>query len=265
MMYEHMNAKKGSFDLFTNPAYIAEEKFDGFRFIYEHGHMWTRNGHDKAAWLPSIVSRFAKCPGLVLDMEVLLPGGTSKDMQHFVGTKTPGDDSQLIYKVFDLLEKDGRSLVDLPFCERRMLLEAEAEVYGLDITTVYVHEDFEELYDQVTSRGGEGLMLKNTQAIYQPGKRPANTWYKFKKHDTADVVITGYTRGTGKNINHIGSICFVDAEGRTGKCAGMDDDTRSMFTAHKAAFIGRTIEISYMEKTPIAYRHPIFVTLREDK
>jgi len=81
----------------------------------------------------------------------------------------------------------------------------------------------------------------------------------------ADVIITGYLPGTGKNAHMVGSITFSDETDRSGSCSGLTDEDRKFFTALQNRLIGRTIEISYMEKTEKAYRHPVFVCLREDK
>ncbi|MEN6565875.1 MAG: hypothetical protein ABFC57_06205 [Veillonellales bacterium] len=264
MKYAHMNALKcPDIEKYLNdPEYIAEEKYDGVRLISENGPLYTRNGNDKAAKLPAIVSQLQNVPA-VLDFELYLPGKTSKDITKYIASKERQDDSQLQIAIFDILELNGICLMEWSWWKRRQQLEYICSRYNLTMTG-YRRDNKAALLQKIYARGGEGVMLKNMNSEYYPGKRPANVWYKVKKHDTDDVTITGYLPGTGKNADKVGSICF-EHDGLSGSCSGLSDVDRDYITENQAALLGRTMEISYMEKTDKAYRHPVFVQLRGDK
>jgi bifunctional non-homologous end joining protein LigD len=122
----------------------------------------------------------------------------------------------------------------------------------------------ERAYIEYVEAGGEGVMLKNPDAKYLEGKRPANHWYKLKKFETMDVVITGFQPAKeGKYEGLIGAVTF---EG--GKCSGMDDHTRELMTMSPTNYIGHVMEIRHfgqVGKDKEGYRHPQFIRMRPDK
>jgi ATP-dependent DNA ligase len=92
----------------------------------------------------------------------------------------------------------------------------------------------EALLDNVYRVGGEGIILKNPHSHYISGRK-ANTWYKFKKTHTYDVVVTGSVPGRGKYSGVIGALEYsaMDSTGHlvyVGKCSGMTDTQRVAFT-----------------------------------
>lgn len=103
---------------------------------------------------------------------------------------------------------------------------------------------FDEMeYEDYVKEGGEGMILKNPKAVYDWGGRHANNWYKLKKFETLDVVVTGFTDGQGKYEGQVGAIKFGVYSTQTGaqdgyprlveigQCSGMDDATRAGITA----------------------------------
>lgn len=107
----------------------------------------------------------------------------------------------------------------------------------------------ESLLDVVNERGDEGLVL-----------RQESTWLKVKPEETFDVKITGIIEGKGKHSGMLGA--FVTPMGKVG--TGFTDKERKDFFTD--SLIGTTIEVSCLELTEDnKFRHPRFVTLREDK
>jgi len=117
----------------------------------------------------------------------------------------------------------------------------------------------------------EGLMFKNVNAIYKPGKTPENCSMKCKKEITFEAVISGYTAGSGKYQDLVGSICFslYNDDGilvECGKVSGFDDATRIAVSQDRNGYIGRVIEVHAMEQiTSTTFRHPVFYSFRSDK
>lgn len=264
MRYQAMNAAtcKDLQKLIDSGDYIAEIKLDGYRAIAENGLFYSRLGNI----LPVPIKTPAN---LVLDGELIIPGGNSNDVNSALGAK--GDKTLLRYVIFDILEIDGQDLTNLAWSERRAILDGYRKnihlpLLGGDVTRPMA--DIQYALQIAHDYQHEGIMLKNINAVYQQGKRPANNWYKLKKHDTADVKITGFVPGTGKNKGLVGSIAFVDENGRTGAAGGLTDAQRIEFTAKQAELIGAVMEIGYMElfgENNNSYRHPVFKCLRTDK
>jgi len=72
-----------------------------------------------------------------------------------------------------------------------------------------------EIFENYVKKGLEGIILKNPEAVYQPGKRGFD-WIKYKKSskgyvvDTIDAVVMGYYSGRGVRSKFgIGAILIV--------------------------------------------------------
>ena len=112
--------------------------------------------------------------------------------------------THLAYEVFDLLEADGESVVDLPLTERRARLErllARNPVVQLSGS----FEDGEALLEAAREQGLEGVMAKRAASRYQPGGR-GRDWLKIKTHGRQEFVICGYTKGQGRRSGSFGAL-----------------------------------------------------------
>ncbi len=110
--------------------------------------------------------------------------------------------------MFDLLELDGRVLVDLPYDERRQLLAETVRSTG----PVQVPPEFSgegrtvhEAMEASRSLGLEGVVAKRRTSVYLPGRR-SPSWVKIKHHSTQEVVIGGWKPGQGGRGGRIGSL-----------------------------------------------------------
>ena len=82
------------------------------------------------------------------------------------------------YVAFDVLERQGSSMMGQVYQTRRKVLEDYGGDFPLDITVSKTSPDYN-FYHTVVSRGGEGVIAKRKMSNYQPGKRNSN-WIKFK-------------------------------------------------------------------------------------
>lgn len=116
----------------------------------------------------------------------------------------------LKFFVFDILYKDGKSLLELPLGERRKLLQQVVpDTQGiLRLTEHVLVRDAVALrtyHAQQLKAGLEGAVVKKIHAPYTPGRR-GWSWVKFKEvetatgglRDTLDCVVMGYYAGRGK-------------------------------------------------------------------
>ncbi|MBI2595951.1 ATP-dependent DNA ligase [Candidatus Daviesbacteria bacterium] len=112
--------------------------------------------------------------------------------------------------VFDILYKNGKSLIDEPLTKRMEILKEtikEGEVLFPEIGEVVDRVDrLQQLLDDAISKGLEGLVVKRLDSKYEAGARNFN-WVKLKRHssgelkDTIDCVILGYIYGRGKRVS----------------------------------------------------------------
>jgi ATP-dependent DNA ligase len=93
-----------------------------------------------------------------------------------------------------------------------------------------VVDDGHALFEAAKTLGLEGVMAKEKNSPYQPGKRSAH-WLKIKTRQTVDCVIIGYTAGKGNRASEFGALHLAVEEQGTlryvGK-VGTGFDTRMM-------------------------------------
>jgi len=146
------------------------------------------------------------------------------------------------YLVFDILYAGGDLLIDLPLSKRakmlddllaaprapvqarssnpqaKLLLELPAEQATTHVIRAPVFrtaspEDLDRLFDAAQERGNEGLMIKDPESPYTPGRR-GKSWLKLKRElATLDVVVTAVEYGHGKRIGVLSDYTFAVWDG----------------------------------------------------
>ncbi len=159
-----------------------------------------------------------------------------------------------------------------PFHERHLL--AKEIVYQLanpqikiamplDITSDYNAWQYHA--DYIFKQGGEGIILKRSDAVYNYGKRN-HTLMKIKKEVTADLFVCDIIEGEGKYKNTLGALELRDKANNTIYVSGMSDAERATWWAVPDLIIGKVVEIQAMERSSSGvYREPRFKAVRYDK
>jgi DNA ligase-1 len=74
-------------------------------------------------------------------------------------------------------------------------------------------EELNRLFDAAQARGNEGLMIKDPESPYTPGRR-GKSWLKLKRElATLDVVVTAVEYGHGKRIGVLSDYTFAVRDG----------------------------------------------------
>jgi bifunctional non-homologous end joining protein LigD len=110
------------------------------------------------------------------------------------------------YLIFDVLQLDGRPLMDLEYRERRALLD-ELALAGPNWQTPpwFPGSDFEAVRSVSVEHGMEGVVAKRLDSRYAPGVR-TDSWLKIKNVRTQEAVVAGYKPGQGHRTGLIGSL-----------------------------------------------------------
>src|SRR3989344_7879974 len=112
--------------------------------------------------------------------------------------------------VFDVIYYNGKSLMSLTLKERRELLEKiiDERKWKIVLTKKIVTSDkkeAEDFYNDALEAGMEGIMLKNINSIYVPG-RYVNGWCKLKSIlEPLDLAIVKSEWGEGKRAKWLSS------------------------------------------------------------
>lgn len=189
-----------------------EEKYDGERLlVYKNKNKVqciSRSGKI-CTKTSDLVDYILQIPGnFVLDGELLCVDQTNTILPFgSLGVKKQKtNNSKTIYMVIDILEYDGKSLIDLPLSERLAyfnVLTLNERIIKIE-TIIGTSEDAIEFAKRVIARKGEGVIVKLPDSKYIQNKR---IWYKIKQtRKEFDGMYINSKLGKGKNKEIIASI-----------------------------------------------------------
>ena len=213
--YKPMLAKPTS-KPFNSGDWIFEIKWDGIRaisYIGETLSIRSRNDIELIDKFPELLELKDLARNTVVDGEIVVITEKS-DFQILlerIRARFPGDIEFMsekypaTYIIFDVLERDGNSLIDLPLIERKRLLKDYVKESRNIVLSVFAEEQGEAYYTAALKKGVEGIMAKKKDSTYEPGLRSGN-WLKIKKLASCDCVIFGYTKGEGARGASFGAL-----------------------------------------------------------
>lgn len=147
-------------------------------------------------------------------------------------------DVPVAYLAFDALYVEGELLLDRPLRERAEVLDRLLSHPGKTVVTCQHHwqgqlifepdrppvpahiiraptwgastpDELEERFVAARARGNEGLLIKDLDSTYTPGRR-GQSWLKMKRElATLDVVVTAVEYGHGKRIGVLSDYTFA--------------------------------------------------------
>jgi len=179
--------------------WVWEIKLDGYRALaVKSGSgvtLFSRRRKSLNRQFPSIVEALVNLPeGTIVDGELVAIDDSGRPdfnlLQNF-----RAEASRIHYYVFDLLCWRDRDLTHLPLVERRALLKSLVVVQDKRIRTwEYVEAAPKALLSAVREQGLEGIIGKQKDSHYQPGKR-SGAWIKYRVNRGQEFVIGGYFPG----------------------------------------------------------------------
>ena len=300
------------------PVVWVEDKYDGVRAQLHRSaggvRLFSRDLNDIGGQFPEVVEAAAGLSWAgILDGEVL----AWKDevvlpflrLQARLGRKEPSarirSDVPVIFVAWDALalDEDGdgvvRPLLDEPLAERRRRLEALGMPLAADggrfarshLVTVESADGLEAAFAEARARRNEGLMVKDPESRYTPGRRGLG-WLKMKKAlATLDCVVVGVEVGHGKRHGVLSDYTFAVRDEASGTLvtigkaySGLTDaeiaDMTRWFEAHTVSTHGRyrvveptvVVEVAFdvimrstRHRSGYALRFPRIARLRTDK
>jgi bifunctional non-homologous end joining protein LigD len=192
--------------------WIYELKFDGIRLIVvktgKKVSLLSRNENELGGRFPEIVEAVKNLPAreCVTDGEVVaLDEEGRSSFQLLQAREIEGGKSPVYFYAFDLLQVDGKSLISLSLEARKSVLKQLCAGVGDPIRySGNIGGDAKTLLDEVKRRGLEGIIGKQRNSIYEPGRR-SGAWIKLKCVNEQEFVIGGYTPSQGSR-KHFGAI-----------------------------------------------------------
>jgi DNA ligase-1 len=227
------------------PTIWLEPKYDGIRAqIHKQGEraaLYSRDLRPLDAEFPELLHAALSLPGdFILDGEIIAHAEgrrlTFHDLQTrlgristaqadlFTAFQGHGADNgaegaaalpPVRFIAFDLLWNDGQDLLQKSLRERRSLLENSAlgtphpvlhaiQLRHTEPSAEAVHAAFK----QARADGHEGLIAKDPDSAYSPGRR-GKGWLKLKTSSTLDCVVVAAEQGHGKRAEVLSDYTFA--------------------------------------------------------
>lgn len=272
-----------------DPKNLAiQPKIDGFKIMATKDgagtKLLTRRGKDVSANVPEIVEELNKYlphgTTILGELTVINDGQSISETQTLLGSNPGANiEGNVVYYVYDILEKDGKRITERPWQERDTILRSLLkDSKHLKLVKTYTFEQKEEALNQALQDGGEGIVIKvkTSPYIFKPEgeSEPTGEWFKFKpeaKAHTEDVFLDKYTLGEPDPKGHRKAIfpAYQYKNGKAfevGKLSGMDRNTEASIKSKIDSGERVVVEVSYQERMPSGkLRHMGWVRLRPDK
>jgi DNA ligase-1 len=232
---------------YRNPTgYWLSEKVDGCRSLFDGENFISRSG--KIFPAPAEMKE-AMPKGMILDGEI--HGGIGS-FQATVGRIRRGDWLGLRYAIFDVISEGT--------LEERQALLGEAPLPAfcevLEQTQCTGHDHLDRYEAAILEKGGEGVMLRKPQSLYQ--HRRSSDLMKLKRSQSAEAVVIDHAKGHGKHAGRCGAL-VAEYQGKLFKLGtGLSDEQRENPPA-----VGEFVTFSFFELTRGGTpRFPVFVATR---
>src|SRR6266404_967944 len=290
-------------DPFSDPDWIFETKWDGFRSVCfsKNGkaRFVSRNQIEMTPQYPELanIAKQIDAKEAILDGEIVALDEHGMPrfqlLQPRVGRKSGIDAlrgaAQIVYFVFDLLYVDGYDLTQCTVVERKAKLAEILRPSNFIKLSEHVAGEGKAFFREIEKFHLEGMMAKRAASKYVPKR--SSDWLKIKTVMRSEVVIGGYTQPRGTR-SHFGSlVCGLYRAGDLHYVAhvggGFNESTLASIykliqplKTDKSPFVDApktnepvqwlkpklVAEVKFSEWTAEhRLRHPVFVGLREDK
>lgn len=157
--------------------------------------------------------------------------------------------------LFDVMYRDGCSLLNEPLTKRKRVLEQSFSPSGGIAFAEYViteePAEVEDFFAKAVDYGAEGVVMKDENGNYEAGRRGWK-WIKYKKEyekemrETFDLAVAGATHGAGRRAGAFGSLLMASFDPESGKYFS--------FTKVGAGFTDKTL--AELPKKLAKYRIP---------
>jgi bifunctional non-homologous end joining protein LigD len=196
-----------------------EIKWDGVRALAHLGdemRLVSRSGEDITARYPELAG-MAESLGrhAILDGEIVAcdaEGHPSfQRLQSRMGVTSPAvikrrsTEIPVTYMAFDVLFLDGEMTIDMPYEQRRALLDDLGLDGGSWQAPRHHLGEGAALLAATKERDLEGVVAKRLGSLYRPGRR-SHDWLKLRNTNRQELVIGGWVPGEGGRSGSVGSL-----------------------------------------------------------
>ena len=233
MLADRVKSEEDALKKFQS-EFAAEYKLDGERAqIHKKGNeiiIFSRSLEKITQYYPDIVEKIPNmliCEDCILEAEIVAINENTGDFLPFQELmhrrrKYKVEKAVLDYPItvnfFDVLYVDGKKSINLPYLERRHLLQKiikETKFAKVIPMSIMKNDgDVIEVLENSINSGCEGLMLKMLDSSYRAGMRGSN-WLKLKREyqnelgDSLDLIVIGAFFGKGRRTGRYGTLLLA--------------------------------------------------------
>lgn len=198
----------------TVPAgddWAFEVKWDGYRTIVfvDDGRVRLQStaGHDVTQRWPELsgLADSVHARSAILDGELVVFDDDGRPRFELVQSSGVGAPRQAVLQLFDVLQVDGTDTIELPYEDRRRLLDQLVDAEANWTVPSHRIGGGEELVAATAREGLEGVIAKRLGSRYRPGSRTKD-WLKIKNRTRVELTIGGFTAGTGRRSATFGAL-----------------------------------------------------------
>jgi ATP-dependent DNA ligase len=271
--YNEKRLKKFSGDLFIQP------KLDGIRatsycpFGEERVSMLSRQANDLGCYVPHIVKQIKGSfqEDVTLDGELYLHGHPFQDLMHIIKGESELT-KKIEYHVYDIFFHESPEenfhirhdlLSDLhKWCKRSWPNIVLVKTFRVSGERGVLNQEITDHHALFKQGGYEGIMLRDGDSRYEPGKR-SNGLLKYKDYEENDFVIAAVTPGEGKNAECATLVCLVGKQVFACTSPGTYEQ-KKMFLRRKKELIGKKVTVKYLALTKDGIpREPVALKINE--
>lgn len=280
---------------FDDEDWIFEIKWDGYRAVADlrkkQPLFYSRNGISFLSKFEKISQDFENQKHkMILDGEIVAYDENGRPNFQLLQQIGDNPNLALVYQVFDILWLNGHSSENIPLIQRKELLKEALVETDVIKYCDHIPEKGIEFFNQMKKMNLEGMIAKKADSLYIENHRSSD-WLKIKFTNTEEAIICGFTepRGSREGFGALILGKYSDGKliypGHTG--TGFNKELIHQIHSRLKKLTTKTspfetipktnmpvtwtkpelvCEIKYSEITKDGmFRHPVFVTIREDK
>lgn len=237
-------------------GWYMSEKLDGIRAIWDGKDLVSRSGHKYA-----VPSWFIKdFPNESLDGELFTKRGDFENISSITSKLTPNDGwNSVKFHIFDMptMNADFSTKYEkmTQISKQSKFIEVIPQKIAKDNADVF------KFLDEVLAKGGEGVVVREPNLIYEDKR--SDKILKIKKFKDAECEVISINEGKGKYKGFMGSILCKDLKSKAvfKIGSGFSDDMRK-----NPPKIGQIITYKYQNLTKNGKpRFPLFLRFRNER